>query len=116
MLLLMAFLAASTCLYLWFRRVADGKAYWRTVAGVAIAIAILRIGSVTLGWHLLESSGRQQLLGYCMSLCGLPEAVLMPRPPSRSAESLGSLAVLLVAGSAAWVFAVAIAARARGRS
>jgi hypothetical protein len=115
MLLLMVFLAASACLYLWFRRFAGGKAYWLTVAGVAMAIAILRIGFVTLGWHLMESSGRQQLLGYCMSLCGLPEAVLMPRPPSRSAESLGTLAVLVVAGSAAWVFAVAIAARARRR-
>jgi len=116
MLLLAVLVAASACLYLWFRRIAGGKAYWLTVAGVAMAIATLRIGSVTLGWRLLESSGRLQLLGYCMSLSGLPEAVLMPRPPSRSAESLGTLACLLVAGSAAWVFATAIAARARGRS
>jgi hypothetical protein len=116
MLFVMVFLAASACLYLWFRRSAGGKAYWLTVAGVAMAIAILRIGSVTLGWHLMESSGQLQVLGYFMSLCGLPEAVLMPRPPSRSAESLGTLAVLLVAGSAAWVFAVALAARAGRRS
>ena len=116
MLSLVMLLAASACLYLWFRRIAGGKAYWLTVAGAALGVAALRIGSVAFGRHLLESSGRLQLLGYFMSLFGLPEAALLPRPPNQSSGGSGMLAGLLVAGSAVWVFAIAIAARARGRS
>ena len=108
-------LAVSVGLHVWFRRLVGGRAYWLAAVGAAAFVATLRIGFVALGGYLLEhSSGWLQLPGYAMALCGLPEALLMPRP--RSAGTLGRLAGLLVAGSAAWVFAIAIAARARQRS
>lgn len=108
-------LAASAGIYFLFRSLAGGKGYWIAAAKAAGITAAVRIGLVACGAYLLENtSGWLQLPGYAMALCGLPEMLLMPGRIYGSAESMAQLAALVVAGSAAWIFALASLA-ARGR-
>ena len=110
--------AASAGLYLWFRSLDRGKSYWLAGLGAAAVVAAVRMGFVALGVYLLQhTSGWLQLPGYAMTLCGLPESFLMPRRIDGSVEVLARLTALVVAGSAAWVFAIAgFAAHAKQHS
>ena len=107
--------AASVALYFWFQKQDGGKRYWLIAAAATGVVASARMGFVASGVYLLENaSGWVQLPAYAMALCGLPEALLLARPIDRSAEVLIRLAALLLAGSGAWVFAIAgLAARAK---
>ena len=101
-------LAASAACFLWFHRQAGGAYYWSAAAKVAAIIGFLRISLVVLGAYFVEeTSGWLQVPGYAMTLCSLPEAVWMPRTRWWSAEGISRLAALILAGSAAWTFALA---------
>jgi hypothetical protein len=74
---LLAPIAASVGLFLWFRRLAGRRAYWLAAGGATAFVAALRIGLMALGVYFLEhTSGWLQLPGYAMAL-------LCPRQCSR---------------------------------
>ena len=110
-------IAASVAVYLLFTSIDAGKRYWMSAAKAAAAVAALRIALVATGAYLLENtSGWLQLPAYFMALCGLPEMILLPRPSWGKTGTMIHLSALMVAGSAAWIFALAaLAARSKQR-
>jgi hypothetical protein len=106
---------ASLIVYRWFQKQSGGTNYWAKAAAISGIVAAIRISFVSLGAYVLgNTSSWLQLPAYVMALCALPEAILMGRPVDRS---WWGLAGLLLAGSAAWIFAIAaLAARAKTRS
>ena len=108
-------IAASVAIYFLFTGIDGGKRYWMAVAKAAAAVAALRIALVAAGGYLLENtSGWLQLPAYFMALCGLPEMILLPRPSWGKPGTMILLSALMVAGTAAWIFALAaLAARSK---
>jgi len=108
-------IAASVAVYFLFTGIDAGRHYWIAAAKAAAAVAGLRIALVSAGVYLLENtSGWLQLPAYFMALCGLPEMILLPRPSWGKAGTMILLSALMVAGTAAWIFALAVLA-ARGK-
>ena len=110
-------IAASVAVYFLFTGIDAGKRYWMAAAKAAAAVAALRIALVATGAYLLENtSGWLQLPAYFMALCGLPEMALLPKPSWGKPGTMILLSALMVAGTAAWIFALAaLAARTMRR-